>query len=566
MRLPKLYTRDRRRLFLILLVNGLVQGLLVVGSAWLIMQLFDRLGTADESAPVLFLVLAAAIAASALLRRGERIDAERLGQHYAKSIRRRLYGRLLTSNPRVLHKRRKGALLLKFVGDLSALRRWVSLGIARLLVAGVAVTIVLGALAWMYWLFALAVVCILIGAAFWILWRSAALRAAIAEARRCQANLSANVTEKLGSVVTVQAFGQIARERRFMHRQSNRLMQASVEKAGKIGAMRAMIEVAAGAAVVAVLALAYLAPPPDLSTGMLAAVISIIGFLTPPLRELGRVQEYWLAAQVARRNLEHVSQQVPRLRDRRNAGPLVLRDGHIRLDRVSVGKALYGVTAEAAGGSRVALLGPNGSGKSTLLGLIGRQFDPGQGRVLIDGQNLSRVQLASIRRQIAYVGADMPLIRGSLRKNLCYGAGDIKPEYMHQVLSDCELNDVVARLSGGLEGRIVENGTNLSQGERIRVALARALLTEPKVLLLDEADAHLDLQAARAFDKVIRNFSGTLVMATHRRSALRVCDTFWYLRGGRLVGRVRPAGQQTGKGEVVPLRGGTRDQWAVAPR
>jgi ABC-type multidrug transport system fused ATPase/permease subunit len=563
MRLPRLFTDQRRRWFATLLVNGFLQGLLAVGSAWLVMQLFDRLGKADEKLPVLFLGLALGITANALLRRRERTDAERLGQHYVKSIRRRLFGRLLAANARELGNRRKGAVLLKFVGDLSALRRWVSLGVARLLVAGVSVAIALGMLAWMHWPFAVGVSFILIAAAAWILLKSAALRQAIADARRCQANLSANVSEKLGSVVTVQAFGQIARERRFMDRQSGRLMQASVEKAGKIGAMRAVIEIAAGASVVTIFALAYLVPPPNLTGGMIAAVISIIGFLTPPLKELGRVQEYWLAAQVARQNLEIVSRQVPKLRDRRKSEPMVLNNGHIRLDRISLGKALDRVTAEAAGGSRVAVMGPNGSGKSTLLGLIGRLFDPGRGQVLIDGQNIARVALSSVRDQVAYVGADVPLIRGSLRKNLCYGAGAVTPEHLRQVLSVCELDDLVARLPGGLEGRIVENGSNLSQGESVRVALARALLSEPGILLLDEADAHLDIQAVRALDRVISSFSGTLVMATHRRSALRVCDTFWYLSNGRLTERDRPADSLAGRDSVAPLRGTMHEQRMV---
>ena len=150
MRLPRLFTDQRRRLFTILLANGFSQGLLAVCTAWLIMRLFDRLGIADEKSLILFVCLALGITANALLRRRERMDAERLVQHYVKSIRRRLFGRLLAADARALGKRRKGTLLLKFVGDLSALRRWVSLGVARLLVAGVSVAIALVALAWMH--------------------------------------------------------------------------------------------------------------------------------------------------------------------------------------------------------------------------------------------------------------------------------------------------------------------------------------------------------------------------------------------------------------------------------
>ena len=131
MRLPDLLVNGRRRIFVQLIGNGLAQGGLAVASAWLVMGVFDRLGTGD-SGMILFLAgLCVVILSSALLRWRERIDAEAIGQDYVKAVRQRLYSRLLDANPRALARRRKGALLLKFVGDLSAVRRWISLGSTR---------------------------------------------------------------------------------------------------------------------------------------------------------------------------------------------------------------------------------------------------------------------------------------------------------------------------------------------------------------------------------------------------------------------------------------------------
>ena len=341
-------------------------------------------------------------------------------------VRHRLYRRLLASNPREFKRRRKGSVLLKFVGDLSALRRWVSLGLARLLVAGVTVSIALSALWWLHWPFAAGVALILAVSSAWTLRHSMSLRAAIEETRRRQARLASNVTEKINNLATVQAFGQTAREHRLMRRQSEQMLNASVLKAQKIGSLRAVIDATTGANVLMVLSLAFILPPADLSPGMLAAVISIIGFLTPPLRDLGRVQEYWLSAQVARKNVIRISQLAKRVRDRRRAEALQVSGGMIEFRDVSVRGALHRINALAEGGSRIAVVGPNGSGKSTLLGLIGRMFDPDKGRIMIDGQNIAKVRLSSLRAQVAYVSADVPLIRGSLRKNLCYGAGRIE--------------------------------------------------------------------------------------------------------------------------------------------
>lgn len=555
MQLPDLLVNDRRRIFAQLVGNGLAQGALAVASAWLLMRVFDRLGIGGSGMLVALAGLGLAILASALLRRRERIDAEALGQDYVKAVRQRLYVRLLHANPRTLSRRRKGTLLLKFVGDLSAVRRWISLGLARLLVAGVAVSMAVGALAWLYWPFALGVTLLLGASALWILRNGASLRRAIAETRRCQAHLSANVTEKLGNLATVQAFGQMRRERRLMRRQSQRLFEASMTKAAGIGTLRAVIDATAGGAILMVLALAYLVPPPDLSPGMVAAVISIIGFLTPPLRDLGRAQEYWLAAQVARDNLQAIAAAAPRLRNRRGGAPLNVTEGKITFDGVTVRGALSRVHAEAAPGARIAVFGPNGSGKSTLLGLVGRLFDPHGGQVLIDAQDVSQVRLSSLRQQVAYVSAEIPLLRGSLRKNLCYGAGRVTEQRLLQAVVDCELEDLVARMPGGLDGRVAESGADLSQGERVRVSLARALLLRPRILLLDEAEANLDSRAVRALDSVVEGFNGTVLMATHRRAALHTCNTVWTLRGGRLESIGSPATLLGRHAEPVALRG-----------
>ena len=555
MQLPKLIAGDRRAAFYLLLVNGLAQGALAVLGAWLVMRVFDLLGTPTDAAPLVFVGLAAVVLSSAWLRRGERIQAEVLGQHYVRAVRHRLYRRLLASNPREFKQRRKGAVLLKFVGDLSALRRWVSLGLARLLVAGITVSIALSALLWLHWPFAVGVALILAVSAAWTLRHSASLRTAIEETRRRQSRLASNVTEKVNNLATVQAFDQTGREHRLLRRQSERMLQAAVVKATKIGSLRAVIDATAGANVLLVLSLAFIVPPADLSPGMVAAVISIIGFLTPPLRDLGRVQEYWLAAQVARSNIIKISQLTNRVRDRRRGRVLQVTKGEIEFRNVGVRRALSGINAKAAGGARIAVVGDNGSGKSTLLGLIGRLFDPDKGRIRIDGQNIARVRLSSLRAQVAYVSADVPLIRGSLRKNLCYGAGRIDPGRLQEVLQACELCGLIDRLPGGLDAAIAEDGANLSQGERVRVALARALLREPGILLLDEADANLDEQARRALDANVASFPGTVLMVSHRRTALSNCDTFWVLHDGRLEQRANPPFEAN----VVPLDAGRPD-------
>ena len=556
MRLPRLLAGARQAVFYRLLANGLAQGALAVTSAWLMMRLFDQLGGPVRTSALFFGGLGLTVVVAAWLRRSERVQAELLGQHYVRAVRQRMYKGLLRSSPRDIKRKRKGGVLLKFVGDLSALRRWVSLGLARLLVAGIVISVALGALFWLHWPFALGVTLMLGASAGWILHRGTVLRASIARTRQCQARLASNVTEKLNHLATVQAFDQNRREQRLLRRQSNRLLDAAVDKASEIGSVRAVIDATAGACVLVVLLLASILPPAGLTPGMVAAVISIIGILTPPLRDLGRAQEYWLAAQVARRNILQIAGSTRRVRERRKGEILQLSAGEIELRNVTVRGALSRINVRAAAGARVAVIGANGSGKSTLLGLIGRLFDPDRGKVLIDGQNIARVRLSSLRPQIAYVSAEVPLISGSLRKNLCYGAGRVEPERLDRIIAKCGLDELRNRLPGGLDARLAEGGASLSQGERMRVALARALLSEPRILILDEADANLDRCAREALDHNIAAFPGTVLMVSHRQSALKTCDTLWVLNEGRLESCARLAPDAN----VVPLAVGRADE------
>lgn len=559
MRLPNLYVGERRRLFSWLLLNGLGQGLLAVAGAWLVKEVFDAVTRAQGMPhPLMFAAFVLAVLGRAWLRRQEQVHAELLGQRYVRAVRSRLFSRLLDADLRQFRLRRKGALLMKFVGDLSALRRWISLGFARLLVSAIAVAMGLAALVWLHWALALGVFLVLASTAGWIFRFSPRLRVHIAEARDRQASLSANVTEKLAGLATVQAFDQRRRERRRLRCLAERTVAASVQKAVAIGTLRGVIDSTSGACIAVVIGVACVLPAGALSPGVLAAAISIVGFLAPRLRDVGRAQEYWLAAQVARRNLSAIGNRAVRLRSPRKALPLVVSDGAIRFDSVTVNGVLEELSASLTPGCKVALSGDNGSGKSTLLGLIGRLYDPDQGRVMIDGQDVRQAELSSLRRQVAYVSADIPLIRGSLEKNICYGVGRAGHDKLERVLSECGLEELVKHRPGGLSARIAEGGANLSQGERVLVALARALLCEPRILLLDEADANLDLRAIRVLNRVVGSFKGTLIMASHRHSSLQLCDTLWHLQDGKVnvvsVPSGRKADRQAWNGPVFAAR------------
>jgi ABC-type multidrug transport system fused ATPase/permease subunit len=186
-----------------------------------------------------------------------------------------------------------------------------------------------------------------------------------------------------------------------------------------------------------------------------------------------------------------------------------------------------------------AIVGAHGAGKSTLLALAARLLDPDRGAVLIDGQPLAAVSVASVRRAVGMVSADLPLLRGSLERNLRYRWPDAPAAEVERVRALCRIDEIVAALPPG-RAMIMEGGTNLSLGQRQRIALARALLGEPAVLLLDEADVNLDPCSNQIIDDVLRDQRGTVLMVTHRIERVARADAVWLVDQGRLVAAGKP--------------------------
>jgi ABC-type multidrug transport system fused ATPase/permease subunit len=468
MRLPGIIRGRRRKIFVRLVANGLLQAGIAVGAVLLVRLAFDHLiaGQAPNGWPIIFGVgtcLVVVAVCMAWLQMMERVDAERMGQEYTHRIRLLLFDRLSELTPRALQRRSRGAVVLRFVGDLNALRRWVSLGLMRITVAGVTTVGALLALAIVNWILASAVAVVIALGAVYSLRLGRQLREAIKESRRRRSYLAANVNEKVASIAVVQVFGQSIRERRHLIRQSRRLKNSMVKRARKIGLLRAVAHgTTAFASGVIVLLGANEVSSGRATPGTVVAAMTIVGLLVPALRDLGRVHEYWHGAKVSSRKIKEFLDTPSLVKEVPNVPDLKMGPGRLEFDRVSLSGCLKEVTIAAEPGSVVALVGPNGAGKSTLLFLVARLVDPDEGRILVDGQDLRLCSLASIRRSIGMVSPDLPLLRGTVDKNLRYRWPEAPPEEIEKVFSLCEIDKVLAELPQGAQTRVTEGGGGTS--------------------------------------------------------------------------------------------------------
>ncbi|WP_432544863.1 ATP-binding cassette domain-containing protein [Kineococcus sp. SYSU DK002] len=556
--LPRPLGRGRRARFALLVGLGVAQAALTVQTALLVRRGFDVLLAPgpgpSPTATVVGLVVAALLVAA--LRGAERVVAEDLGQHYAEQVRDTLFRHLTDVPARTVGGLGRGGLLSRFVGDLTALRTWVSLGLARLVVSGLVVVLVLAALVVLDPRTGLAVAAVLLTAALATAVVSPWLVRATANARRHRARFTGEVTERLDRLATVQAFAQTTRERDRLRRKGSAVVDAAVARAGATGAARAVAESGAGLATVAALvAGAASVRAGATGPGTVVAAVSVAGLLASHLRDLGRVAEHAAAARVARaaaRRTLAVGGFGP------GADRLRAPEGAVRLRGVRFGDALggsQGITAAVAPGRTVALVGPNGAGKSTLAALLARLVDPDEGAVELDGTDLRTVTPASVHRVVGVAGPDLPLLRGSLRRNVTYRRPRCGEAELRRVAALCDLGEVVSDL-GGWDADVGPGGRRLSAGQRGRVALARAVLGGPRVLVLDEAEAHLDERAAAVVEAVLRRHRGTAFVVTHRRRTLELADEVWCLVDGRIVESGPPDRLLTAGGPTARLFGG----------
>jgi ABC-type multidrug transport system fused ATPase/permease subunit len=541
--LPRLVTRRRLGLLALLIGNGLGQAATATVTVLLVEATFDRVlaGGARGSVEALLPYaagLAAAAAAVGYLRARERADAERLGQSYVHELRTAMYGRLAGLAPRALQRRSQGSVMLRFVGDLRAVGQWVSLGLSRLLVGGVFAVGALAALSVVAPPFALAVGIVLAVGLAAALGSGRSMRERAREARRHRARLAANLGDKVGAIGVVQLSGRMGKERRKLHRQSGDLSSAMIARAKLVGRLRGITEVTAGMASIAVLLTgAWAVGSGRASAGTVVAAMAIVGLMTSPLRDLGRVHELWHNSRVSLEKVQSFMDTPNLIRTAPDAVELEPGPGGLVFENVHVNGSLHGVSASVEPQSFVAVVGPNGAGKSTLLALVARLLDPDHGIVRLDGQDLRRVKPESVRRAVSMAGPDYPLMRGSVGKNLRYRAPDAPEEELQEIHRFCDLDALIAELPEGLDTKIIEGGRNLSAGQRQRIALARALLRDPTVLLLDEADANLDDEARELIERVLEDRRGrrTTIMVTHRDELLDGADAVWRLENGRLV-------------------------------
>ncbi len=286
----------------------------------------------------------------------------------------------------------------------------------------------------------------------------------------------------------------------------------------------------------------YLVIRGSLTLGELVAFITYLAQLTSPIRRLGfLVPSIAMAGASAERVFEILDEEA-QVEDTEDAKPLSKIRGHLRFDNVSFSYArphnvLRDVSFEIEPGQVLALLGPTGSGKSSIINMIPRFYDPTEGRILLDGHDIRTATLHSLRSQIGIVLQESTLFATTIRENLAFGRPDATEEEIVEAAQAAQAHEFIETFPDGYDTKVGERGATLSGGQRQRVAIARTLLTDPRILILDDATSSVDTETEHLIQVALANLmkGRTSVIIAQRLSTVRLADQILMLEKGQIA-------------------------------
>jgi ATP-binding cassette subfamily B protein len=465
------------------------------------------------------------------------------GERILADLRDKLFRHLQRLSLGFYERNRAGVLISRLTNDVEALDQLVTDGVTSLfqntlILVGSAV--ILFALDWKLALATLAVFPFMAIAT--ALFRIVSARAYRAVRERLGL-VTATLAEDIAGMRIVQAFNrQSANERHFRevnahYREANHI---TVVTNGLYFPFVDFLSTAATAIVLGYGGYRYFGN--DLTIGTLLAFMLYLSNFFDPVQQLSQLYNTFLAAVAALDKITEVLDEEPDVLDAPDARDLPAIQGHVHFEDVRFGygkgvEVLHGIELDVPAGTTVALVGHTGAGKSTIAKLLARFYDPREGRITIDGHDLRTVTQESLRSQLGIVPQEGFLFAGTVRENIAFGRPDATQEEIQAAARAVGAHDFISALELGYETEVAERGTRLSLGQRQLVAFARALLADPRILVLDEATSSVDIGTERRIELALRTLLAgrTAFIIAHRLSTIRSADRIVVLEHGRVV-------------------------------
>ncbi|PYN81321.1 MAG: hypothetical protein DMD97_02420, partial [Candidatus Rokuibacteriota bacterium] len=509
------------------------------------------------------------------------------GQRLTYTVRRRFFAHLQRLSLSVHAAHRTGDLVLRATGDTNMLREMLVESALIILSEFLVVFAMLGVMFWMDWQLttvSLAVLPLMTLTAFRF---SHELREAVRLQRQRDGRMASLLSEVLHAITVVQAFGRQTHEDErfadFNKRSLKQGLRAVRLEAGLERTVEVLVAIGTGGVVwfgVRRVLEGYLTP------GDLLVFTGYLASMYKPLRRVARLTARLSKATVCGERVADILAIEERVKEHKSARPAPAFAGEVSFHGVHFHyrprrPVLCDVTLRVQPGQLVGVVGPNGAGKSTLLGLIPRLYDPVDGKIRIDRESIQDFTLDTLREQIGIVLQQPILFGATIRENIAYGKPDATMEEIVAVARAADVHDFIAGLPDGYDTVIAEGGVTLSGGQRQKIAIARAIIKDPPILLLDEPTTALDAESAAEVNATLERLrrGKTALRVAHRLEEVAGADLIVVLYDGRIIEkgthvelaatggwyqkifdlqRARGPAGETGTGAAVPASGGGR--------
>ena len=467
-----------------------------------------------------------------------------IGQRVLQDLRIQLFAHLQTLSIGFYSRRQAGVIISRLTNDVQALDQLVSDGIVTLFGASltlVGTAVILLVLDWQ-----LALLCFLIFPVLGI--GSFVFRIISADAYRATrekvAQITAYLQETLSGVRVVRVFAQEGRHERVFSGLNDENRVANMKTVNLNAAYFPAVELLSSLVTAGILVYGGLqAIDGDVTVGVLVAFIAALNNFFDPIQQLSQLYTTYQAGMAALDKIFELLDEEPELTDRPDAIALPRLRGELAFEGVTFAyapggePALDGIDLHVPPGQTVALVGSTGAGKSTFAKLAARFYDPTAGRIRVDGHDLRDVQARSLRAQMGIVPQEAFLFSGTIRENLAFGRPDATLEEIEAAAGAVGAHDFIAALEHGYDTEVGERGIQLSAGQRQLVAFTRALISDPRILVLDEATSNVDIHTESRIEQGMRRLLAgrTAIVIAHRLSTIRGADHIVVLDHGRIA-------------------------------
>ncbi len=470
-----------------------------------------------------------------------------ISQKVIRDIRNKLYRKLQTLSLDFYSRQRTGELVSRITNDVTVVQNSISENAVDLIYQSLQIILFLSIIFFIHWKLALVSLVLLPLIMLPIIKIIRRLRKISEETQEKMADISSMLFETISGIRIVKAFSMEDYEVSRFTKLTNRFYRLMMKSIKRMAVIAPLTEFFGAAAAIFVFYYASKQVMQGmLSFGIFSFFLAALMSLMKPFKKLSRVQAILQQALAAATRIFKILDLNPTIIDKPGAIPLMPINKRISFENIQFsytdGKTvLRNINLDAHRGEIIALVGPSGVGKTSLVNLIPRFYDPERGTITIDGQDIRNVTFSSLRQQIGMVTQETILFNDTVKANIAYGKIDTPDDKIIEAARLANADSFIAKLEDGYNALIGERGVKLSGGERQRLAIARAILKNPPILILDEATSQLDSESERLVQEAIERLmqGRTVFVIAHRLSTVKNATKILVLDKGEIVDRGR---------------------------